>query len=227
MLKIFIGLLIIFINLDIGNFDIAADFVGNILIYLGLSEYPDIVSFRKAKPITIVLFAEDLIISALILALTLFPEAVSKIAQKTDLIILAAIAIPVVIVYIYQLYYITKGIGELEEKTGLDLNYQKLFGLWKKNRTLMLISSIFSTIAMVFAIFNLTPYQRYSYDTELLTLVYSAISVITAIFVIMLLVIEIKQLICFYKAKEALDAYRPEEIAQQEHCDNEEQVTEE
>ncbi|MBQ6932190.1 MAG: hypothetical protein IJN38_08690 [Clostridia bacterium] len=223
MLKIFIGLLIVFLNLEIGGFDISADFIGLVFIYLGLNEYPDIVSFRKAKPITIVLFAEDLILSALNLALTLFPEAVSKIAEKTNLTILAAMAIPVVIVYIYQLYCITKGIGELEEKTGLDLNYQKLFGLWKKNRTLMLISSIISTISMVFAILGWIPDQIDSYDTELLTLVYSVITVITAIFVIMLLVIEIKQLICIYKAKEALDAYRPEEAGLQDY----EQPTEE
>ncbi len=223
MLKIFIGLLIVFLNLEIGGFDISADFIGLVFIYLGLNEYPDIVSFRKAKPITIVLFAEDIILSALNLTLTLFPEAVSKIAEKTNLTILAAMAIPVVIVYIYQLYYITKGIGELEEKTGLDLNYQKLFGLWKKNRTLMLISSIISTISMVFAILGWIPDQIDSYDTELLTLAYSAISVITVIFVIMLLVVEIKQLICIYKAKQALDTYRPEEAVMQ----NYEQPTEE
>lgn len=223
MLKIFIGLLIVFLNLEIGGFDISADFIGLVFIYLGLNEYPDIISFRKAKPITIVLFAEDLILSALNLALTLFPEAVSKIAEKTNLTILAAMAIPVVIVYIYQLYCITKGIGELEEKTGLDLNYQKLFGLWKKNRTLMLISSIISTISMVFAILGWIPDQIDSYDTELLTLAYSAISVITVIFVIMLLVVEIKQLICIYKAKKALDTYRPEEAVMQ----NYEQPTEE
>ena len=220
MQKIFIGLLIVFLNLEIGGFDISADFIGLIFIYLGLNEYPDIVSFRKAKPITIVLFAEDLILSVLNLALTLFPEAVSKIAEKTNLTILATMAIPVVIFYIYQLYCITKGIGELEEKTGLDLNYQKLFGLWKKNRTLMLISSIFATISMVFAILGWIPDQI---DTELLTLAYSAISVITVIFVIMLLVVEIKQLICIYKAKQALDTYRPEEAGLQDY----EQPTEE
>lgn len=139
------------------------------------------------------------------------------------MIVSAVLAIAFAVVILCQLYHFTKGVSELEEKTGLDLNYQKLFSLWNKRKFVEILDAVFIVITSVFAILNLTPDKINSYDTALVTLVSAVISVISAVFVIMLLVIEIKQLIYIYKAKQALDAYQPEEAVLQDY----EQPTEE
>ena len=215
MLKIFIGFLFVFIDFNIYGFDIAADFIGHILVYLGLNEYPDIASFQKAKPFTIVLLIKSLIFTILGIFI--------KADNSVFMIVSAVLAIAFAVVTLCQLYHFTKGVGELEEKTGLDLNYQKLFNLWNKRKLVEILDAVFIVITSVFAILNLTPDKINSYDTALVTLVSAVISVISAVFVIMLLVIEIKQLIYIYKAKQALDTYQPEEAVLQ----NYEQPTEE
>ncbi|MBR4049052.1 MAG: hypothetical protein IKK09_01000 [Clostridia bacterium] len=215
MLKIFIGYLFIFIDFDIGGFDIASDFIGFILIYLGINEYPDVVSFRKSTPFMLAMLVKSLVFTILAV---FFKED-----NTTLSLISAALIIPSAIVSLCYLYYIIKGFGELEEKTGLDLNYQKLFGLWNKRKFVEILDAVFIVITSVFAILNLTPDKINSYDTELITLVSAVISVISVVFVIMLLVIEIKQLIYIYKAKQALDTYQPDEAVLQDY----EQPTEE
>ena len=209
MLKIFIGYLFIFIDFDIGGFDIASDFIGFILIYLGINEYPDVVSFRKSTPFMLAMLVKSLVFTILAV---FFKED-----NTTLSLISAALIIPSAIVSLCYLYYIIKGFGELEEKTGLDLNYQKLFRLWNKRKFVEILDAVFIVITSVFAILNLTPDKINSYDTELITLVSAVISVISAVFVIMLLVIEIKQLIYIYKAKQALDTYQPEEAVLQDY----------
>lgn len=215
MLKIFIGFLFVFIDFPVSGFDIAADFIGHILVYLGLNEYPDIASFKKAKPFTIVLLIKSLIFTILGIFI--------KADNSVFMIVSAVLAIVFAVVTLCQLYHFTKGVGELEEKTGLNLNYQKLFSLWNKRKFVEILDAVFIVITSVFAILNLTPDKINSYDTALVTLVSAVISVISAVFVIMLLVIEIKQLIYIYKAKQALDTYQPEEAARQDY----EQPTEE
>ncbi len=215
MLKIFIGFLFVFIDFTVSGFDIAADFIGHILVYLGLNEYPDIASFQKAKPYTIVLLIKSLIFTILGIFI--------KADNSVFMIVSAVLAIAFAVVTLCQLYHFTKGVGELEEKTGLDLNYQKLFNLWNKRKFVEILDAVFIVITSVFAILNLTPDKINSYDTALITLVSAVISIISAVFVIMLLVIEIKQLIYIYKAKQALDTYQPEEAVLQDY----EQPTEE
>ncbi len=215
MLKIFIGFLFVFIDFTVSGFDIAADFIGFILIYLGINEYPDVVSFRKSTPFMLAMLVKSLVFTILAV---FFKED-----NTTLSLISAALIIPSVIVSLCYLYYIIKGFGELEEKTGLDLNYQKLFGLWNKRKFVEILDAVFIVITSVFAILNLTPDKINSYDIEPITLVSAVISVISAVFVIMLLVIEVKQLIYIYKAKQALDTYRPEEAVLQDY----EQPTEE
>lgn len=209
MLKIFIGFLFVFIDFNIYGFDIAADFIGHILVYLGLNEYPDIASFQKAKPFTILLLIKSLIFTILGIFI--------KADNSFFMIVSALLAIAFAVVTLCQLYHFTKGVGELEEKTGLDLNYQKLFNLWNKRKFVEILDAVFIVITSVFAILNLTPDKINSYDTALVTLVSAVISVISAVFVIMLLVIEIKQLIYIYKAKQALDTYQPEEAVMQDY----------
>lgn len=209
MLKIFIGFLFVFIDFTVSGFDIAADFIGFILIYLGINEYPDVVSFRKSTPFMLAMLVKSLVFTILAV---FFKED-----NTTLSLISAALIIPSVIVSLCYLYYIIKGFGELEEKTGLDLNYQKLFGLWNKRKFVEILDAVFIVITSVFAILNLTPDKINSYDIEPITLVSAVISVISAVFVIMLLVIEVKQLIYIYKAKQALDTYRPEEAVMQDY----------
>lgn len=210
MLKIFIGFLFVFIDFTVSGFDIAADFIGFILIYLGLNEYPDIVSFRKAKPYTIVLLIKSLVFT--ILGIFIKEE------NSAFIIISAILAIAFTIVMLCQLYHFVKGMGELEEKTGLDLNYQKLFSLWNKRKYAEILLAVLGIATSVFTIRNVTPDNLLSHVTDPLTiLVFCVITVIAGILAIMLLVIEIKQLICIYKAKQALDTYRPEEAVMQDY----------
>lgn len=216
MLKIFIGFLFEFIDFNIYGFDIAADFIGHILVYLGLNEYPDIASFQKAKPYTIVLLIKSLIFTILGIFI--------KADNSVFMIVSAVLAIAFAVVTLCQLYHFAKGMGELEEKTGLDLSYQKLFSLWNKRKYAEILLAVLGVATSVFALNNVTADNLSTHVTEPLTmLIFSVITIIAGILAIMMLVIDIKQLVCVYKAKEALDTYQPEEAVRQDY----EQPTEE
>lgn len=217
MLKIFIGLIFAFFDFNFNNFDLLADFVGYILIYLGLKEFPDIISFQKTKTFTIILLIESL--AATVISI-IAPEN-----NNVSAIILAALIIPAAIVFVYNIYLLVKGIGELEQNTGLDLNYKKLFSLWRKHLILQILSAVFATILAVMALMFMNDASISSIDTDIFTVVSTTTSVLSAALVIALLVIDIIFVVYVFRAKTALDSYRPEEYVPDEFIPEQPQQT--
>ena len=50
MNKIFLGLIFLFFNINIGNISILPAFVGYILIFMGMKDYPQVGRFDKCRP---------------------------------------------------------------------------------------------------------------------------------------------------------------------------------
>ena len=63
MLLIFIGYVFIFFQLPVNGFDLLADFIGYVLVYMGLSKFTEEKSFVAAKPFTQLMAVLNLIYS--------------------------------------------------------------------------------------------------------------------------------------------------------------------
>ncbi len=209
MLKIFIGFIFALFDFKISGFDILADFAGYILVYLGLKEFPDIVSFAKAKKFAILLLAEALI------------ECTASVMGFTEEapfnIIYSAVSIVFTVIWLYLMYLIIKGIEEIERNTNLNLDSAKLYSLWKKLTTLLPVAAVLSLASVLTAIIS------QGNITELFELITAALAIAAAVIAIMTLVIDIKMLIGLNNVRKALDTYQPEEAVMQDY----EQPTEE
>lgn len=190
MLKIFIGFIFTLFDFNIANFDILADFAGYILIYFGFKEFPNIFSFQKAKPLTIVLLAASLIECI---------AAVMGLAEDETLsIVFSAVDIVLTVVSLYLIYLIVKGIQEIEQQTKLDLDSAKLYSLWKVQAVMLLVCAVLTAVAALSAV-------------AAMELISAVLAVVIVAFAIATLVINIKFLVHLYRVKKALDTYRPEE----------------
>jgi len=128
MHKIFIGLLLVFLdfNLDLGTSRIGLipDFLGYISILQGLKEMENkSVNFLKVIPVTKL---------ALILSIVIYILDLAGLSLNPDNRILpVAFGIVMTIISLYISYYIVQGVFDLQEKTGYDLNGNKLHTAWK------------------------------------------------------------------------------------------------
>ena len=206
MLKIFIGLIFIFFSLKIQNFDLSVDFAGYILIYLGLKEYPDIVAFRKAKPITIVMLAISLAVTILSIFVTEGNEALS--------FILIPMAIVTSVSVILMSLFIAKGITELEQKTGLNLNSRKLMSVWKKHTVLMVLGT-FLALSLVMLAMNNGFHSLLTSNIDI-TQTATVLSVISGALALGAIIISIIYLVYIHRARKALDNYHPKENVPEE-----------
>lgn len=133
MFKIFVGYLFVFLHLRINGFDLLLNPVGYVLICLGLCAYPDIMNFKKAKPWAIIMM---LVSSAeIFMGLSGLGVAVN--------IVLGMIS---VLISLVLMYLIDKGVAETEEKTGKQLNSDKLLSTWKFQAVLSIASSVLSVV---------------------------------------------------------------------------------
>ena len=128
MHKIFIGLLLVFLdfNLDLGTSRIGLipDFLGYLFMLQGLKELETkSVNFLKVIPVTKLALILSIIIYILDLAgLSLNPG-------NGSLTIVFGIVMTIISLYIS--YFIVQGVLDLQEKTGFDLNGNKLYTAWK------------------------------------------------------------------------------------------------
>lgn len=137
MHKIFIGLLLVFLdfNLDLGTSRIGLipDFLGYISILQGLKEMENkSVNFLKVIPVTKL---------ALILSIVIYILDLAGLSLNPDNRILpVAFGIVMTIISLYISYYIVQGVLDLQQRTGFDLNGNKLYAAWK-------LVAVFSVLA--------------------------------------------------------------------------------
>lgn len=131
MLKIFIGYLFVFLHFKINGFDVLLNPVGYALIFWGLCAYPDILNFKKAK------------LWAGIMAVISCAEIVIGLSGISDIIVISS-GLVSVLISLVLIYFIDKGIAEMEQKTETDLNSGKLMTTWKFQAVLTVASSVLS-----------------------------------------------------------------------------------
>lgn len=214
MLKIFIGFLVVILDLDIGGFDVAADFIGYTLIYLGLKEYLGVISFGKARTVTVIMLIKSLAYTVV----SIFATEINIVFS----IVTSVLNIPFAILFIYLLYLIVKGLRELELQRELDLNSTKMFKLHKVFAVIQVISSVYASALSVISVLFLDRLDTHNLTLNTLSLISGVTSVITAGLAIALLVVEIMLVICFYKAYAALNT-APLPVQAEEYTDPTEQ----
>ena len=132
--KIFAGYIFIFFHLKINEWDILADFIGYILVYLGISRFSDDAgAFKRARPWTAAMAVVTFLLPFFPL---IFPDF-----SVTAMYILNLLMIGV---SLYILYRIDTGIGQLERKNGLLLMSDRLLTLWKVQVLLVAANWCFS-----------------------------------------------------------------------------------
>ena len=128
MHKIFIGLLLVFLdfNLDLGTSRIGLipDFLGYLSIFQGLREMENrSVNFLKVIPITKLAIVLSIVIYILdLIGLSLNPD---------NRILPILFGIVMTIISLYISYYIVQGVLDLQERTGFEINGNKLYTAWK------------------------------------------------------------------------------------------------
>ena len=138
MRKIFIGLIFIFVNIEMhfmkGGFDLLPDFIGYILIFAGLKDFPEVKDYKKATPYCAILAIINVIYSTLYFMYS--SEKIDEmitIRKSTMYIIDNGISIISMIMIIAVLYYIVDGLKELEQKYMEYFYSIKLNKIWKIN----------------------------------------------------------------------------------------------
>lgn len=115
---IFLGYIFMFIDFKILGIDVFSDFLGYILIYVGLGDFHDISYFQKARPVTFFMTIATILYDGLVLFGYELPFA-------------SLISLFFLIVWVFIIYLIDMGIKELEEKAEIFLYSQKLIYIWK------------------------------------------------------------------------------------------------
>ena len=171
MIFIFIGYILIFFHIRIMGIDILPNFVGYFLIYLGLRELTGrSPRFETAKTLSLILLAATVVINVFSIAGYSFNTAVLTVAN-----------LALVVVSLWLMYLINKGLGDIETGENVALNSQKLLKIWK-----------FQVAATVLAtVFSIFPTQ--------------ITAIIALVFAVAAVVVNILFLINLYKAKKALD----------------------
>ena len=132
MLLIFIGYIFIRFHININTFDLLPDFLGFILIYMGLGQLEDRApSFAQARP-----WALGLAVVSFVL---LFPLAL-PVAVYSIISLLTNLA------NVYLLYLICIGVQELEQCTGQALGSDKMLTTWK----VFAVCSVAAAVASLF-----------------------------------------------------------------------------
>lgn len=129
MFKIFIGFLFVFFHFKINGFDVLLNPVGYALVFMGLCEFSGIKNFNRAKPLAITMVLVSC--AEIFIGMSGLGIAVNIVSGMISVLILLAL-----------IYFIDKGIAEFEQKTGKQLNSDKLMSTWKFQAVLSIASSI-------------------------------------------------------------------------------------
>lgn len=117
MLLIFIGYVFVFFNFPYNGFDLLADFIGYIIIYLGLSKLPQEINFVNAKPYT------------LFLAVLNFIYSIG--GQWIPSVLLIGMGLINMALSLYILFMFNGGIKEIERCSHTYLKADKLSSTWR------------------------------------------------------------------------------------------------
>ena len=195
MTYIFAGWLLVLIHFRINGFDILPDFIGYGLIFAGVdrlsarSNY-----FHKAR-----IFA--LLMCAVSFGELLHLETVVTEHESLFMAVLMAVSALLMLVPLYLMYLITKGVAELEWDMGVHLGADKLMLVWKINATVTLLLSVMIVLSVT------------------LLNILAGIQVLAAVLMIGVLIVNIAWVICFYGCKKQYDAAEAEMTAPQNEND--------
>lgn len=141
MKKIFWGFLLLFLDINIGSVDILPGFVGYILICIGMGEVEGSPAFQRGRPWAIA----GGILTA-VFWLPLWGEG-----TVLTLATLAGTVIQLVVAY-----FITEGVGDLEQLHETELGYPRLRTLWRIMLVCIVVCEVMSLLqAVVFAVIAL------------------------------------------------------------------------
>ena len=135
MLLLFIGLLFAHCHFTINGFDLLPDFLGYILVFIGLGQLKThSPSYEKARPRALVLAAVNFIL--------LFPIPFSA-------LVYALVALAYALVQTYLLYLICSGVKELEAFYHRDLGGEKLHKVWLVIAISLLAAQVISLLSIL------------------------------------------------------------------------------
>ncbi len=137
MTYIFAGWLFVFFHIKINGFDFLPDFLGYVLILLGLFKLVEkSKNFEKAKPYTI-----GMIIYSFI------PIGMNYVPIKDGKALLMTLSLISNFVMLYIMYLINNGIHDIEKDENINLGTESLFKIWR-------IQAILQIIAIALSLFN-------------------------------------------------------------------------
>lgn len=188
MIYIFAGWLLVLIYFRINGFDILPDFIGYGLIFAGvdrLSARSDY--FHKAR------------IFALLMCAVSFGELLHLETVATDhgllfMVLLIAVSALRILVPLYLMYLITKGVAELEWDMGAHLGAYRLMQAWKINAIATSLLCILTVLLT--GIFHI--------DSGMIFLM--------TVLMVCILLVNIAWVICFYGCKKRYDAAEEQQI---------------
>ena len=174
MTYIFIGWLLVFLDLTLNGFDILCDFVGYALIFLGVHKLS-----ANSK-----YFSNARILAAIMFIITLGELFHLKtIAIESNILMWLIMAFNVVLMFIpiLLMYLITRGVGDLEQQCQAYLGADTLLRVWK---AVLIVTVLFLAL------------------TGLAISVSASITlVLTALMAVCVLIANLAWVICFYGAK--------------------------
>lgn len=136
MVNIFVGWILVFFMFKINGFDLLADFLGYILIFVGLNKISNkSLYFEKAKPWTLGL----VIVSFLVCVGQLFSFDFGH-------FIFIVINLLSVLVWLYVLYLINIGVRDIEQKQKTILGSEILLQIWKVQVVLNILCAVLSLV---------------------------------------------------------------------------------
>lgn len=127
--KLFLGMIFIFINININNFDILPNFIGFFILASGVNELAD----QSEKFVMIKPYVLGLAIYGLIMAFFIF---------YGENIVSVILGIVYTVISIYSTYTIITAIMDMENKLNVNLETEKLMSSWK----IMVISYVLALI---------------------------------------------------------------------------------
>jgi len=136
MTYIFIGYILVFFHIKINGFDLLANFVGYFLIYKGT----DILSIKSTK---FNIAKKWAFVMSILSFMSSFARFFRDIAYHP---IWLGIGTVTVVLFLYILYQIDKGLIEMEESENIVLGAGKLLTIWKVQVVTQVLSTVLSFI---------------------------------------------------------------------------------
>ena len=180
MSYIFFGYLLVFLNARINGFDILPDFIGYLLIFAGINKLAAR-SRYFSKASFLALFMSVVSLGDLIHLETITVES------ELFMALLVAASVFFTVIPLYLMYFITKGVADLEWDAGKNLAADRLMQAWKMN--------VFVTLLLCILAVPLSG----------IFMMGSGMLVLITILTVCVLVVNIIWVACFYGCKKRYD----------------------